>query len=129
MFDPLIYLLLTVLGLTLFFGVVPLIIAIMLDDKSRIERLLDLYTEVFAAGAAAIIGALKIFRRKDNLPEITPGFPVSSGSFRTSPRRDRSPTEAVTVAGAAERSIVEKHSRQKDKGRRKGSAPPAVVPF
>jgi len=70
MFDPLIYLLFAVLGLTLFFGTVPLVVAAMLGDKGRVERLLDLYTEVFAAGAAALTGMLKIFRRKDNLPEI-----------------------------------------------------------
>ena len=71
MFDPLIYVLLTVAGLTLFFGTVPLIIAVKIGDKSRTERLLDLYTEVFAAGTAAIIGALKTFRRKDG-PLVTP---------------------------------------------------------
>jgi hypothetical protein len=62
---PLVYLLFAVLGLTLFFGTVPLLIAIKLGDKSRVERLLDLYIEVFAAGASAIIGALKIFRRRE----------------------------------------------------------------
>jgi hypothetical protein len=72
MFDPLIYLLFAVLGLTLFFGTVPLIVALKRQDKPRLERLLDLYIEVFAAGASAIIGALKIFRRKDNPYKIMP---------------------------------------------------------
>ena len=67
---PLVYLLFAVLGLTLFFGTVPLLIAIKLGDKSRVERLLDLYIEVFAAGASAIIGALKIFRRREIPPKI-----------------------------------------------------------
>lgn len=70
MFDPLIYLLIAVLALTLFFGTVPLILAVTLGDRQRLERLLDLYTDVFAAGASAIIGALRIFRRKDTPPEL-----------------------------------------------------------
>jgi hypothetical protein len=59
MLDHLIYLLFVALGLTLFFGTVPLIIAVKLGDRSRIERLLDLYTEVFAASAASVIRILK----------------------------------------------------------------------
>ncbi len=72
MFDPLIYLLAAVVGLTLFFGMVPLVLAVKLNDRTRLEQLLDLYTELFVAGAAAIIGALRIFRRKDNSPELPP---------------------------------------------------------
>ena len=70
MFDPIIYLLGAVMVLTLFFGTVPLIVAVSLRDKTRLERLLDLYTEVFAAGASAIIGALRMFRRKENPPSF-----------------------------------------------------------
>jgi hypothetical protein len=70
MFDPFIYLLLSVVGLTLFFGTIPLIIAVKLGDRSRVERVLDLYLEVFKAGAGALIGAFRIFRRKDSLPEL-----------------------------------------------------------
>jgi hypothetical protein len=72
MFDALTHLLLAVLGLTVFCGTMSLIISIVLNDRTRLERLLDLFIQVFAAGADAIIGALKIFRRKDhpspNLP-------------------------------------------------------------
>lgn len=70
MFDPLIYLLAAVVALTLFFGMVPLIMAVKLGDRTRLERLLDLYTELFAAGASALIGALRIFRRKENPAEL-----------------------------------------------------------
>jgi hypothetical protein len=66
MFDPLIYLLFAVVAVVFFSGTVPLIMAVKLNDKHRLDRLLDLYTEVFAAGAAAIIGAMKMFRRKDD---------------------------------------------------------------
>jgi hypothetical protein len=68
MFDDILYLLFAILGLTFFFGTIPLIVAVKLGDRPRLERLLDLYTEVFAAGAAAIIGALDTFRRPQNPP-------------------------------------------------------------
>lgn len=70
MFDPLVYLLYVVTALAVFFGTVPLAIAVMLGDRPRIERLMDLYIEVFQASAAAIIGALRIFRRKDSPQEL-----------------------------------------------------------
>jgi hypothetical protein len=70
MFDPLLYLLAAVMLLTLFFGTVPLIIALKLGDRARLDRLLDLYTEVFAHSASAIIGALRIFRRKETPPPL-----------------------------------------------------------
>jgi len=72
MFTFLVCLLFAVLGLTLFFGIAALLIAIKFGDQLRVERLLDLYIDVFAAGASAIIGALKIFRRRDVPPEIPP---------------------------------------------------------
>lgn len=84
MFDPLIYLLAVVFGLTLFFGTVPLLLAVKLNDRHRLDRLLDLYTEIFAAGASAIIGAFRIFRRNDNPPELprddTKNLPRNSGT-------------------------------------------------
>src|SRR5712672_2653048 len=56
----------------LFFGTVPLVVAIIIitNDKRRLDRLLNLFTEVFAASAKGIIDALKIFRRRDNPPGI-----------------------------------------------------------
>ena len=72
MFDPLLYLIVAVVALTMFFGTVPRAVAAITRDRERINRLLDLYTDVFAAGAAAIIGALRIFRRKDGAPELPP---------------------------------------------------------
>lgn len=72
MFDPLVYLLAAVVALTLFFGTVPLAIAVFLGDRQRLERLLDLYTQIASAGAAAIIDALRIFRRKDSPPTFPP---------------------------------------------------------
>lgn len=75
MFDPLIYLLFAVLFMAMFFGTVPLAVAVLRGDKQRIDRILDLYIEVFAASAAAIIGALRIFRRKSNPPELPTPLP------------------------------------------------------
>jgi hypothetical protein len=70
MFDLLVYLLFVVAGLTLFYSTLTLIIALRLDDRPRVEKLLDLYTQWSAAGASAIIGALKIFRRRERRPEL-----------------------------------------------------------
>jgi hypothetical protein len=47
-------------------------LAIWLNDIARLERLLDLYTEIAAAGAAAIIGVMGIFRRRDGKQELRP---------------------------------------------------------
>jgi hypothetical protein len=71
MFDPLVYLLAAVMFMVLFCGTIPLILALKLGDRTRLERLLDLYTEIASAAAAAIIGALRIFRRKES-PELKP---------------------------------------------------------
>jgi hypothetical protein len=71
MFDPLIYLLYAVTGFTVFFGVVPLAVAWIRGDHQRVDKILDLYIEIFQASAAAIIGALRIFRRKDPPPSET----------------------------------------------------------
>jgi hypothetical protein len=35
-------------------------------DKSRLEGILDVNIEISAAGAGAIIGVLRILRRRDN---------------------------------------------------------------
>jgi hypothetical protein len=52
-------------GLAVFFGTVPLAVALMRRDHQRVDRILDLYIEIFQASAAAIIGALRIFRRRE----------------------------------------------------------------
>jgi hypothetical protein len=70
MFDPLNHLLYAVTGFALFFGTVPLFVALMRRDHHRVDQILDLYIEVFHASVAAIIGALRIFRRKDRT-EVT----------------------------------------------------------
>lgn len=69
MFDPLIYLLYAVTGFAVFFGTVPLAVALLRGDHERVNKILDLYIEIFQASAGAIIGALRIFRRK----ELPPG--------------------------------------------------------
>ena len=68
MFDPLIYLLYAVTGFAVFFGTVPLAMALLRRDHQRVDKILDLYIEIFQASAAAIIGALRIFRRKELPP-------------------------------------------------------------
>ena len=78
------YLLFAVLAMVLFFGTVPLVVAIIIitNDKRRLDRLLNLFTEVFAASAKGIIDALKIFRRRDNPPGI-PSKEAGSSPTRT----------------------------------------------
>ena len=67
MFDPIVYLLYAVTGFAVFFGTVPLAVALIRRDQQRIDRMLDVYIEVFKASAEAIISAMRMFRRK-NLP-------------------------------------------------------------
>ena len=72
MLDPVIYLLFAVIFMAMFFGTVPLVVAFKRGDQERIDKILDLYIEVFVASAGAIIGALKIFRRKETPNELRP---------------------------------------------------------
>jgi hypothetical protein len=65
MFEPLLYLLYAVTGFAVFFSLLPLVVAAALGDRGRIERLLDIYIDVFQASSSAVIGALRIFRRKE----------------------------------------------------------------
>jgi hypothetical protein len=65
MFDSFTSVLYGAFATALFFGLVPLAIAITRSDKQRVDKILDIYIDIFAASAAAIIAALRIFRPND----------------------------------------------------------------
>ena len=76
MFELLTTLLVTFLyivaGFAIFCGIVPLLFYIFQRDRQRVEQILDLYVQVFAAIMSAIVGILRIFRRKDDVPAVRP---------------------------------------------------------
>jgi hypothetical protein len=65
MFEPLIYLILIVAGLAALPSAVALAVSLARGDHARTERVLDFYIRVSETSADALIGALRIFRRKD----------------------------------------------------------------
>ena len=72
MFDPLVSLLYITAFFALFFGTVPLAVALALGDRRRVNRIFDMHLQVFGAIISAFIGVLRIFRRKDPPPPPTP---------------------------------------------------------
>ena len=64
MFDSLTSVLYALLALAVFCDVTDIVVATCLRDRKRLERLIDLHTEVFGALAATIIGATKYIRPK-----------------------------------------------------------------
>jgi hypothetical protein len=65
------HLLFVVVGLTVFSGTVPLIVALARHDGASLDRLSDSYMRVFENGASAIFGTLKFFQSKE-VPELPP---------------------------------------------------------
>ncbi len=72
MFEAVAVFILAVLAVILFFGTLPLIIALRIGDRTRLERLLDVYVEVFLAAASALLGVLEIFKPHERLPNRPP---------------------------------------------------------
>jgi hypothetical protein len=66
MFDSLASVLYALLGLAIFCDVTAIAVAACLRDRERLERLIDLHTDVFAAVASTIIGATKFIRPKQD---------------------------------------------------------------
>jgi len=67
MFEPLIYLIYAACGLTVFFGLLPLVVSIAYggNPPPHIASLLERYVEVSLSGASSIFSPLKFIRRKD----------------------------------------------------------------
>jgi hypothetical protein len=80
MLDPLLHLFYILAGMTVFFSLLPLLVAVLTRDRTRVERLADIYTDVFVASAAAIIGAIKVSRNRGLRPPNAPTVPPPNTS-------------------------------------------------
>jgi hypothetical protein len=65
MFKSIKYLLFTVVGLTVFSGIVPLVVALARQDSASLDRVLDGYMRVYENGSSAIFGTLKLYPIKE----------------------------------------------------------------
>jgi ABC-type phosphate transport system permease subunit len=63
MFDSLTYFIYAILALALLCDFVAIVIALAINDRPRLERLLDIHIDVFAACSATVIGILGVFQR------------------------------------------------------------------
>jgi hypothetical protein len=64
MFDSLPSVFYALLCLAIFCDITAIAVAACLRDRRRLERLIDLHTDVFGAVAATIIGAMRFIRPK-----------------------------------------------------------------
>jgi hypothetical protein len=72
--EPLIYLIYVAAGLTVFFGLLPLVVSIAYrgNPPAHIAQMLERYVEVSIFGASSIFGPLRFIRRKEQDKQIGP---------------------------------------------------------
>jgi hypothetical protein len=85
MFEPLIYLIYAACGLTVFFGLLPLVVSIAYrgNPPPQIASMLDRYVEVSLFGATSIFSPLRFIKRKEP-DKIEPSDKKQDGQKRAS---------------------------------------------